>query len=144
MMNADEVYASKNFKLTADTPNKKLLIGFFDEFVNGHNMDVFDKYIHPNYIQHAYDEACDLPPGREGARVFFTQMFQRFPKFHVNVMHIIEDGDMIVMHGYGVTDPGKIEVLAVDIYRIKDGLLFEHWGIIQTLPPEQIGNPKLM
>ena len=34
-----------------------------------------------------------------------------FPNFRVDVKHIIVDGDMLALHGYGVTDPGKIEVL---------------------------------
>lgn len=50
---------------------------------------------------------------------------------------------MIVMHGYGVTKPGEIEVLVVDMYRIKDMLLYEHWGTVQPLPKEQFGNPAL-
>lgn len=61
-----------------------------------------------------------------------------------NIHHVIQEGDLIVMHGYGVTDPEKIEVLVVDQYRIKDGLLYEHWGAVQSLPPEQFGNPELM
>ena len=36
------------------------------------------------------------------------------------------------------------EVLVVDTYRVKDGLLYEHWGTVQPLPPEQFGNPKLI
>jgi predicted SnoaL-like aldol condensation-catalyzing enzyme len=61
----------------------------------------------------------------------------------VNIIHLIEDGDMIVMHGYGITDPGKIEVLVCDTYRIKDGLLYEHWGTVQQLPADQFGNKRL-
>ena len=57
---------------------------------------------------------------------------------------MIVDGDMVAIHGYGVTDPGKIEVLVVDIYRMKDGQLAEHWGTVQPLPDEQFGNPNLI
>ena len=57
---------------------------------------------------------------------------------------MIVDGDMVAIHGYGVTDPGKIEVLVVDIYRMKDGQLAEHWGTVQSLPDEQFGNPNLI
>ena len=96
--------------------------------------------MHPDYIQHDFD----VPPGREGFKEYFTNVFAMFPNFHVNIVHILEDGDMVAMHGYGVTDPGKIEVLVVDTYRIKDGLLYEHWGTVQPLPPEQFGNPNLM
>lgn len=62
----------------------------------------------------------------------------------MNIKHILEDGDMVAVHGYGVTDPGKTEVLVVDTFRVKDGLLYEHWGTVQNLPPEQFGNQNLM
>ncbi len=80
----------------------------------------------------------------DGFKQHFTHMFEIFPHFHVEIKHLIEEGDMIVMHGYGKTDPGKIEVLVVDTYRVKDALLYEHWGTVQPLPPEQFGNPAIL
>ena len=120
--------------------NKQLIRGVFEDFFNAHDIAAADRYLHPDYIQHDYD----VPPGREGFKEHFTRVFEMFPHFRVNILHIIEEGDMIAMHGYGITDPGKIEVLVVDTYRVKDGLLYEHWGTVQPLPPEQFGNPKLI
>ena len=120
--------------------NKQLIKGVFEEFFNAHDISSADRYLHPDYIQHDFD----VPPGREGFKEHFTRVFAIFPHFRVEIRHIIEEGDMIAMHGYGVTDPGKIEVLVVDTYRIRDGLLYEHWGTVQPLPPEQFGNPRLM
>ena len=128
---------SPNF--VCSTPNKTLVTRFFEEFFNLHDMDAIERYLHPEYIQHDYD----VPPGREGFKKYFDQVFSLFPNFHVNIIHLIEDGDMIVMHGYGITDPGKIEVLVCDTYRIKDGLLYEHWGTVQQLPADQFGNINL-
>ena len=122
------------------TPNKQLVIGLFEEFFNGHDISAADRYLHPGYIQHDYD----VPPGVEGFKKHFIHVFEIFPHFHVEIKHLIEEGDMIVMHGYGKTDPGKIEVLVVDTYRVKDGLLYEHWGTVQPLPTEQFGNPDIM
>lgn len=119
---------------------KALIEGLFSEFFNQHDLSAAERYLHPDYIQHDYDVA----PGIRGFQENFKKVFEIFPNFHVNIHHILVDGDMAVMHGYGVTDPGKIEVLVVDMYRIKDGLLYEHWGTVQPLPPEQFGNPNLM
>ena len=123
----------------AGTPEKQLVLRFFEEFFNSHDISAADRYLHPDYIQHDYD----VPRGRDGFRAYFTHVFSIFPEFHVDVRQLIQDGDMIAMRGYGVTDPGKIEVLVVDTYRVKDGMLYEHWGTVQPLPPEQFGNPGL-
>ena len=119
---------------------KELVAKLFEEFFNNHDFTAVDKYLHPNYIQHDWD----IADGREGFRDHFKHVFEMLPGFHVDVKHILEDGDMVVMHGYGIPDAGKREVLVVDIYRVEDGLLAEHWGTVQPLPPEQFGNPRLM
>ena len=98
---------------------KSIVTSFFQQFFNEHDLSVVDHYLSPDYIQHDWD----VPPGRDGFRDYFEQVFQRFPQFHVDVRHVIVDGDMVAVHGYGITDPGKIEVLVVDIYRMKDGQL---------------------
>jgi|WetSurMetagenome_2_1015567.scaffolds.fasta_scaffold1023264_1 predicted SnoaL-like aldol condensation-catalyzing enzyme len=136
-MKTDGVHTGLKKEADHATPGKKLVYTFFNEFFNRHDMEAIDKYVHPDYVQHDFD----VPPGRDGLRNYFTRVFEMFPYFHVNILHVIEDSDMIVMHGYGVTDPGKIEVLVCDIYRIKDGLLYEHWGTIQPLAPDQFADP---
>lgn len=120
--------------------NRELAAAFFEEFFTKHDFSAIDRYLSPGYIQHDWD----VPPGREGFRAHFQHVFEIFPQFHVRVRHILADGDLVAIHGYGVTDPGKIEVLVVDTYRVEDGLLTEHWGTVQPLPPEQFGNPNLM
>lgn len=120
--------------------NTELATRFFEEFFNQHDFSAIDKYLHPDYIQHDYD----VPPGREGFRENFTHVFQLFPDFHVKVLHVISEGDMVAVHGYGVTDPGRIEVLVVDIYRVQDQKLMEHWGTVQPLPETQFGNKNLI
>lgn len=139
-MDTPNVIASLRKRPDATSDGKRLIINLFEEFFNKHDMSAADRYLHPDYIQHDFD----VPPGVAGFKAYFTKVFEMFPQFHVNIIHIIEEDDMVVMHGYGVTDPGKIEVLVVDTYRIKDGLLYEHWGTVQPLPPEQFGNPKLI
>ena len=139
-MKNEDVIASLKKSPDPTKVGKSLIINLFEEFFNNHDMSAVDRYMHPDYIQHDFD----VPPGIDGFKAYFTKVFELFPKFRVNIIHIIEEGDMVAMHGYGITDPGKIEVLVVDTYRIKDGLLYEHWGTVQPLPPEQFGNPQLL
>lgn len=120
--------------------SKALVKGVFEEFFNNHDIDSADKYLHPDYVQHDFD----VPDGREGFKEHFRHVFQIFPNFHVDIIHLVAEDDMICMHGYGKTEAGKVEVLVVDTYRIKDNLLYEHWGTVQPLPPEQFGNPRLI
>ena len=85
---------------------KELIAGLFEEFFNNHDLNAIDKYMHPNYIQHDWD----VPDGREGFREHFKRVFEVLPNFRVDVKHILEDGDMVVMHGYGVSDPSSLAI----------------------------------
>lgn len=139
-MDKSKLVASLKKSPDPTTSGKKLIINLFNEFFRDHDLSAAERYMHPDYIQHDFD----VPPGLDGFKEYFANVFAMFPDFHVDILHILEDGDLVAMHGYGVTDPGKIEVLVVDTYRVKDGLLYEHWGTVQPLPPEQFGNPNLM
>ncbi len=119
--------------------NKQLVWDFFQEVFNGHNAAAAVKYMHPNYRQHS----TDVGQGPEAFVAHFTEVFRIFPHFHVDIRQLIEEGDRVVMHGYGVTDPGKIEVIVVDIFRVEDGKLAEHWESIMDLKPEQFGSAAL-
>ena len=121
------------------TENKKLVWDFFQEVFNGHNAAAAVKYMHPNYRQHS----MDVEQGPEAFVAHFTQLFKIFPDFHVDIKQLIEEGDRVVMHGCGVTDPGRIEVIVVDIFRVEDGKLAEHWESIMELKPEHFGSEKL-
>lgn len=115
-MEKSQIVASLRKSPDATTSGKTLIINLFNEFFRDHDMSAVERYLHPNYIQHDFD----VPPGRDGFKEYFTHVFSMFPNFHVKIAHILEDEDMVAMHGYGVTDPGKIEVLVVDTYRIKE------------------------
>jgi len=121
------------------TKNKQLVWDFFQEVFNGHNAGAAVKYMHPNYRQHS----IDVGQGPKAFVEHFTRVFEMFPQFHVDIKQLIEEEDRVVMHGYGVTDPGKIEVVVVDIFRVEDGLLAEHWESIMELKPEQFGSEHL-
>ncbi len=123
-----------------NTPMKQLVINFFDTVFCRHDLTSLEEFLHADYIQHDYD----VPSGIDGFRNHFENIFRMFPDFQVRIKHIIEENDMLAVHGYGITVPGEIEVLLVDTYRTRDGLLYEHWGTVQSLPKEQFGNPRLL
>ena len=121
------------------SPNKRLVWDFFQQVFNAGNAPAARAFLPPDYRQHS----LDVGQGPEAFVAHFTQVFQVFPHFHVEILQLIEEGDRVVMYGYGVTDPGRIEVIVVDIFRIQEGLLAEHWETIMELEPEQFGPEQL-
>lgn len=126
------------FKPENLSPNKQLVWDFFQDVFNSQNAAAAAKYLHPNYRQHS----TDVGQGPDAFIAHFTQVFKIFPQFNVEFLQLVEEDDKVVMHGYGITDPGKIEVIVVDIFRVEDGKLAEHWESIMPLEPKDYGAEK--
>ena len=72
--------------------------------------------------------------GKAGATEFFTEMFKKYPNSTVKVVHVAADGDLVWVHGHMIRYPNDPGVALVDIFRVKNGKLVEHWDIMQPVP----------
>jgi predicted SnoaL-like aldol condensation-catalyzing enzyme len=58
------------------------------------------------------------------------------------IKHIVAEDDIVMVHRHLVREPGAVGVAAVDIFRVKDGKVVEHWGVLQPIPknsPNKLG-----
>lgn len=109
--------------------NKEIVKNFYTEFFNQHIIEAADKYICEDYIQHN----PGVSQGREGLKVGFTKKFEIDPTFKLEIKMIIEEEDMVVVYLKNVDLDGNTKCRVVDIYRIEDGLLAEHWDVLQPV-----------
>ena len=88
----------------------------------------FETFVAPDYIQHN----PGLPDGREAAIEALTPAFCD-PDFHADLRRLLADGDygFIHLHGYRGNDRGGA---VMDLYRVADGKIVEHWDVIQPIP----------
>lgn len=117
--------------------NKEIVLNFIEECFNQKNLTDIDIYMKEDYLQHNPTVA----QGKAGFVDFAkNRFFQMFPDLRLNVKHCYEDGDVVVCHNHAVLKPGEIENIVVDVYRLEEGKLAEHWDCIQHLSPEQMEN----
>jgi predicted SnoaL-like aldol condensation-catalyzing enzyme len=107
--------------------NKELITKFYEEFFNEHNIESANKYVAENYIQHN----PGLEQGRSALMKGFQKKFEMEPDFHLNIIKIIEEEDMAAVYLKNVDNEGKTKCRVVDIYRIEEGKLAEHWDVLQ-------------
>ena len=136
--------------------NKALNRRFVEEVINQGNTDAIDELIDPGVVDHAAPPG--FPTGREGAKQFAAMMRSAFPDLHLTIEDMIAEGDKVVMRStwsgthegefMGIPATGRqVTVSAIDITRVADGRMVEHWeqfdalGLMQQLgvvpPPEQ-------
>jgi predicted SnoaL-like aldol condensation-catalyzing enzyme len=110
--------------------NKKMVLDFYQQFFGDKDISAADKYLLPSYIQHNPLAAT----GREAVKRFFTPFFANpaIPKTKIDVKRVAADGDLVWLHIRSKTTGSERAV--VDIFRIQNGKIAEHWDVIQAVP----------
>jgi predicted SnoaL-like aldol condensation-catalyzing enzyme len=105
--------------------NKRLVLKGFDTLFNERDYTGAEKFWSPNYIQHS----AHIAPGREG---LFNLVKNAPPTLRYEHGTIVADGDFVIVHGrFSGHGLGSVSWIAADILRIKDGVMAEHWDVLQ-------------
>jgi len=110
--------------------NKKAVAAFEDAALNQKDFDAASKYLGGRYIQHN-PNAADGPEGLKGYIAFLKD---KFPNSRSEIKHIFADGDYVIVHDHAVREPGTRGLAIVNIYRLENGKVVEHWDVIQQIP----------
>ena len=109
---------------TIQEKNKALVLDAFDTLFNKRNYVAAEKYWSPNYIQHS----AHIEPGREG---LFNLIKSLPPTLKYEPGTIVAEGDYVIVHGRFSDFGLPVNWVAADIVRIENGILVEHWDVIQ-------------
>jgi predicted SnoaL-like aldol condensation-catalyzing enzyme len=117
--------------------NKALVLEAFDAAFNRREPDALDRYWSPDYIQHS----AHIPPGREGLRGLINAL-PPGPKYENQLT--VANGDYVMLHGRFSNIGLPVNWVVVDIVRVAEGKLAEHWDVIQdeaTAQSSKSGKP---
>jgi len=118
--------------------NKKLVVEFYRMvFVDKKVREGFEQYVVEGYIQHN----PMVPTGREAAVKLLSERIR--PESIADVKRVIAEGDLVVLHVHSRSNAQDRGRAIVDIFRVKDGKIVEHWDVIQPVP-EQAANDNTM
>ena len=117
-------------KQTAPENNKKLVLEAFDTLFNQRDYAAAEKFWSPRYIQHS----AHIAPGRDG---LFNLIKSIPPTLKYEPGTIVAEGDFVIVHGRFSGFGAPVNWIAADIVRIQDGILVEHWDVIQDEATEE-------
>src|SRR5215475_2338731 len=111
--------------------------------------DVFEEVFANDFVNHTTQPGTT--PDKAGVRHLYTYMRQAFPDFHAEIHWQLADGDRVTTYktyhgthegeflGIGATHR-KIHFESVDVMRVQNGKITDHWGVANLLPlVQQIG-----
>jgi predicted SnoaL-like aldol condensation-catalyzing enzyme len=109
---------------TIEEKNKALVLEAFNALFNKRDYEAAARYWSPNYIQHS----AHIEPGREG----LFNLIKASPaslKYEPGV--IVAERDFVIVHGRFTGTGLPRNWIAADVVRIADGVLAEHWDVLQ-------------
>ena len=122
---------------STEEKNKTLVLDAFETLFNKRDYAVAERYWSPEYIQHS----AHIQPGREG----LFGLVKNIPgTLRYENQLIVANGDFVMLHGrFSGLGPGIPNWIVVDIVRIENGVLAEHWDVIQDEATRELSKSGL-
>jgi predicted SnoaL-like aldol condensation-catalyzing enzyme len=67
---------------------------------------------------------------------YFADYFRANPQASNRIVRSATDADLVYLHVHSASGPGDRGQAVVDIFRVADGKIVEHWDVIQVVPAE--------
>jgi predicted SnoaL-like aldol condensation-catalyzing enzyme len=120
--------------------NKDIAVGFFQKaFVERNPAEAVATYMGDPYVQHN----PQAPDGRDGSVLAIGGLLESAPDMIFETKRVIAEGDIVALHNHMRMSPEDRGYATVDLFRIVDGKIMEHWDVIQPIP-EDAANDNTM
>ena len=115
---------------TQQETNKKIVVDFYDKAINQKDFDAASRYLGSRYTQHNPNAA----DGPEGLKAFLQFLKEKFPASRSEIKRVFADGDYVIVHVHAVREPGTRGNAIIDIFKLENGKVVEHWDVVQPIP----------
>jgi predicted SnoaL-like aldol condensation-catalyzing enzyme len=117
--------------------NKETARAYLDlAFNDKQPAEAFERYVGAVYVQHN----PHAPDGVADSVKALTGFVAQFPQMHLDIKRVLADGDLVVTHGLMKLTPTERGTAVVDILRLDNGKIVEHWDVAQPVPEDPANN----
>ena len=110
--------------------NKKLVIAFYQKMIGEKDPEAARRYMGETYRQHS----AYAKDGYEGVAEFARGFKAAFPNHRYEIKKVIAEGEFVVLHLHGTSGMYPNGEQVVDMFRVVDDKVVEHWDVIQEIP----------
>ena len=110
--------------------NKKAVVEFYEKAINQKDFEAAAKYFGNRYTQHNPNAA----DGPEGLKAFLGFLKEKFPGSRSEIKRVFADGDYVILHVHAVREPGTRGNAIIDVFKLENGKIVEHWDVVQPIP----------
>ena len=110
--------------------NKKVVLAFYDAALIKLDADLARPYLGAKYIQHN----PNAPDGVDGVMGLIKFLKEKYPQRSSSIKRVIAEGDLVVLHVHSKPTPEDRGTAIIDIFRVENGKIVEHWDVMQPVP----------
>lgn len=110
--------------------NRSAVLAFYEKGLNQKDADAALAYVGNRYVQHNPNAA----DGPDGFRKFIGFLREKFPNSRSEIKRSFVDGDYVILHVHAVREPGTKGNAIIDIFKLENGKIVEHWDVVQPIP----------
>jgi predicted SnoaL-like aldol condensation-catalyzing enzyme len=110
--------------MTTAISNRQLVLDAFDTLFNRRDYATAERFWSSDYLQHS----AHIPPGRDG---LFDLIRAAPAALRYEAGHVLAEDDIVMVHGHYSNTGLPADWIVVDIVRVANGQLVEHWDVIQ-------------
>jgi predicted SnoaL-like aldol condensation-catalyzing enzyme len=123
-----------------EAKNKEIVVAFYKMIFQDHKVrEALDLYVGDRYIQHN----PLAPNGTEALIKFFEPYFANNPQARSEIKRVVAEGDLVWLHVHAKSSETDRGMAVVDIFRVENGKVVEHWDVVQPIP-EKSANENTM
>lgn len=119
--------------------NLDLVLEMYHKVLAAMDSAAVDRFISPHYVQHS----SLAEPTVAALKAFLDRVRAESPDAKQTIHRSLVDGDLVAVHVHVARWPGDPGLAVVDIFHVAEGLIVEHWDVIQDVPANPV-NPLSM
>ncbi len=115
----------------ANSGNKELVLAYYRMMFQDKEVEqAMSTYVGKNLIQHdPY-----LSDGAAAMTDFFVPYYEQHPQASAEIKRVVAEGDIVVVHALWKESPEDLGQSVIDIFRVENGKIVEHWDVSQDIP----------
>ena len=129
-------------KVSVTEANKQLCRDYFQAFLKG-DTAWMQKHIAATFVRHDPGLAFEVK-GPEGVKKLHDVLMPAFPDMKLPLLDFVAEGDEVLVRlkvqathtgplGELAATGKKIDIDVLDLFKFKDGVLVEHWALLDNL-----------
>jgi predicted SnoaL-like aldol condensation-catalyzing enzyme len=121
----------------AEQSTKAMVTAFYKMVFYDHKVaQAFKTYVGATYKQHN----PLVSDGIEPSVAFLSKRFETNPQAINEIKRVIADSDLVAVHVHSRSNDSDRGRAIVDIFRVENGKIIEHWDVIQPVPENAQNN----